>query len=379
MHLRLFFNPSIAATDSFLPSEIGSSIYADYDKMPSLKRMDIALIGINEWRGNPQNTSKNDSAETVREVFYRLKKSHISYRVADLGNLRLGETYDDTLARLREVCAMLLENNVLPLIIGGSHDLDFAQYTAYQSLDKLVYALWIDHTADLEAFSKPAAEHHILKSLVHQPNFLFSAGIIGAQAYLTDIEFTDVFEKLHFDWLSVGALRQRFEEVEPMIRSADMLSFDLSAVRRSDAPASKNSHLFGLSAEEACRIAWYTGTNEQLSSFGIYEYNADHDTDRQTAELVAVMLWYFVEGFYTRRETPHFRDDFRVRYVVTLPEIDVIFYKSRLSDRWWLQVPAGDANPLGRGFVVPCSYADFEQANEGNLPERLMKALARIA
>ncbi len=83
-----------------------------------------------------------------------------------------------------------------------------------------------------------------------------------------------------------------------------------------DAPGNANAHAFGLAAEEACQLCWYAGINDKLSSAGFYEYNPLYDHRGQTAEMVATMIWYLIEGFYHRKHESLVDETTHVRYTV---------------------------------------------------------------
>jgi formiminoglutamase len=220
--------------------------------------------------------------------------------------------------------------------------------------------------------------------LVYEPNFLFNYSHLAYQSYLIESSSIEVLEKLYFETYRVGMLRQVLEEMEPVIREADMLSFDISAIRSSDAPGNIKSQPFGLTGEEACQICWYAGMNDKLSSAGIYEYNPDLDDEsKKTAAVVATMVWYFIEGFYHRKNEGGFSSNDYLKYVVDMPGSEpatILFYKSKLSEKWWLEVPSEKSvSAFGRNSLVPCAYADFQTANEGEVPDRFVNAMARLS
>jgi formiminoglutamase len=177
-------------------------------------------------------------------------------------------------------------------------------------------------------------------------------------------------------------MRTGLQEMEPTIRNADMLSFDITAIRSSDAPGNAHALPFGLTGEEACQICWYAGLNEKLSSVGFYEYNPEKDDEqKKTASVVATMIWYFIEGHYHRKKEQDIRSNDFIKYVVALngePET-IIFYKSKFSEKWWMEVPypTGRAK-YSRNSTVPCSYNDYQQATKGEVPERYISTLAKL-
>jgi formiminoglutamase len=382
---------------TILFSPIEESIYADItssssffknisifgEKMPDHKNAHIAIFGVKEERGTVVNAGAASGPDEIRKKLYRLKKGSGAYRIVDLGNLNVGHDLDETYVRVSEVCRVLLENNVLPLIIGGSHDLDYGQYSAYETMDKLVSLLNVDACLDLEDKKDPSASHqHIHKILLHEPNFLFSYTHLAYQSYLIDPLSVSILEKLYFEAFRVGQMRTNLQEMEPTIRNADMLSFDVTAIRSSDAPGNASAQPFGLTGEEACQICWYAGLTEKLSSAGFYEYNPSFDdAHKKTASVVATMIWYFIEGYYHRKNEQSFRSNDFLKYSVSMPvEPEVLtFYKSKMSEKWWMEVPYPNGRErYARNSIVPCSYTDYQTAIKGEIPERYISTLAKL-
>lgn len=285
--------------------------------------------------------------------------------------------------RISEVCRILLEDNVLPIIIGGTHDLDYGQYCGYETLEKLVSFLNVDAFLDLEdQESSPENRKHIHKLLLHEPNYLFSYTHLAYQSYLIDPLSVSFLEKLYFEAFRIGQLRTNIQEIEPAIRNADMLSFDITAIRSSDAPGNANAQPFGLTGEEACQICWYAGQNEKLSSVGFYEYNPRWDDEHnKTASVIATMIWYFVEGYYFRKKEQNFRSNDFLKYTVSMPvEPETLsFYKSKFSEKWWMEVPYPNGKErYSRNSIVPCSYSDYQTAIKGEVPERYISTIAKL-
>jgi formiminoglutamase len=384
MDLTILFNPlpDSLSQATFPNHSVGQSTKMYGDKMPDLKGMQIALIGVPDERGTDNNQGANGGPDEIRKKLYRLHKSDKSYRIADLGNLKPGIDLEETYTRLSEVCRILLEQNVLPLILGATHDLDIGQYRGYETLEKLVSLLTIDAFLDLDDRNQaPGNQKHLHKILLHEPNYLMGYTHVAHQLYLVDPSSAAVLEKLYFESHRLGQLRTNLAEMEPVIRHADMLSFDVTAIKSADAPGNAQAQPFGLTGEEACQLCWYAGQNEKLSSAGFYEYNPRHDdATKKTAAVVATMIWYFIEGFYHRKNDVNFKGNDFLKYTVSMPvEPETIaFYKSKLTDKWWMEVALPQTQLYPRNTMVPCSYADYQTATLGELPERYLQTLAKL-
>lgn len=385
MDLTIFFSPVDEHVFSGITSNASfyKSITVFDEKMPDYRNAHIAIFGICEERGSDQNKGAAAGPDEIRKKLYNLKRGTGGYRIVDLGNLNPGIDLEETYVRVSEVSRMLLENNVLPLIIGGTHDLDYGQYCGYESLEKLVSFVNVDAFIDLEDKGEStASQQHIHRILLHEPNYLFAYTHLAHQTYLIDPYAVSILEKLYFEAFRIGHIRTNIQEIEPAVRNADMLSFDVTAIRSADAPGNGNAQPFGLTGEEACQICWYAGLNEKLSSIGFYEYNPSFDdANRKTASVIATMIWYFVEGYYHRKNDQNFRGNDFLKYSVSMPvEPEVItFYKSKLSEKWWMEVPYPHGHSrYSRNSIVPCSYNDYQVAVKGEVPERYISALAKL-
>jgi formiminoglutamase len=383
MDLKMFFSP--VGEDIYSEVNSISSFYKNVSafesSLPEIAGHDIAIIGLEEVRGSTNPGDLATAADTIRKKLYSLKRGHGRYYILDLGNLRNGIDLDDTYKRIQEVGEYLITNNVLPIFIGGSHDLDIGQFKAYQGMDKLISMLNIDALLDMSDEGGPN-QQHIQQILLHNPNYLFHYSHLAYQSYLIESRTMEVLEKLYFESYRVGDLHTNISEMEPVIRDADMVSFDISSIKSSDAPGSQNAQPFGLTGEEACQISWYAGMNEKLSSIGFYEYDPQQDDSQQkTASVIATMIWYFIEGFYNQKDHKLFTSNDYLKFEVSLnadPD-SIVFFKSKLSEKWWMEVPYPEGkSTYARNCIVPCSYADYETASEGELPERYVSTSAKL-
>lgn len=219
---------------------------------------------------------------------------------------------------------------------------------------------------------------------MHQPNYLFNYSNIGYQTYFVDQSQLNMMNKLYFDVYRLGTIRDNIQEAEPIIRHADFISFDMSAIKHSDAPANSEASPNGFYAEEACQMMWYAGMNDRLSSLGIYEINPQYDISGKTSHLAAQMIWCFIDGFYSRkRDFPSRSSQDYTRFHVFLQEnkYEINFYKSKKSDRWWMEVPypATKGLKFERHALMPCSVKDYETACKDEIPDRWWQTYQKLS
>jgi arginase family enzyme len=351
-----------------------------YNKNIDYEGFDIAILGVKETRNSADNIGCEVAPDVVREQLYSLMKNAGEFKIIDLGNIEKGAAVQDTYVALKYVINDLLKSKVLPVIIGGSHDLTYAQYLAYEDLRKPLHFVVADEKIDLYNIEDTIYdENFLMKIFTHSPNYLFNFSIIGHQAYYIHDEALATLERLNFDSYRLGVVRKKMEDIEPILRDADFLSFDMQAIRSADAQGVVNATPNGLYAEEACQIMRYAGLSNRLSSLGIYQYNPAYDYRNQTAILMAQMIWYFVDGFYDRKnDNPAENEEGFIKFIVDISdtEQELVFYKSKLSDRWWMQIHDTKEN---KTHLISCSYNDYKQACSDELPDKWLKSLARFS
>ena len=389
MEIAVFFEPideNIVAFKSSDNASLFGNIIEKYTRnsgFPSIEGASIAIIGVPEDRMAVENEGCGLAPNFVRKYLYRLYKGATKISIVDLGNIIRGASPNDTYVALSQVITTLIENKVLPIVIGGSQDLTYANYLAYEDLGQIINIVSVDYAFDIGKNEKEINSKSFLsKIILHQPNFLFNYANIGYQTYFVDQEAIELMSKLYFDVFRLGNVRADMEEVEPIVRNADMMSFDISAIRHSDAPGNNNASPNGFYGEEACQIARYAGLSDKLSSIGFYELNPVFDNNEQTSHLTAQMIWYFIEGFCSRkRDFPLKEKDEYVKYRVSLKEDnqEIVFYKSKKSDRWWMEVPyQSSLSKYERHHLVPCSYKDYQVACKEEIPDKWWQAYQKL-
>ncbi len=338
---------------------------------PVLDNVQIVLFDVREGRGNISNIDTAIGADEVRKSFYSLFYGNWKVSMVDLGSILAGETIKDTYYAVQKTIAYLIKKEILPIVIGGSMDLVYANYKAYDNLDQTVNLSVASPKFSFGSIEDDLnANSYLSKIILEQPSNLFNYANIGYQTYYNAQEEISLIDSLNLEAFRLGELKD-ITLVEPIMRDADIVAIDLGVIKASEAPANVNSNPNGLNGETVCALSRYAGISDKVTSFGIYEFNRNCDINNVTNKLISQIIWYFVEGFSLRtNDYPYGSKENYLKYIVPFEKEMVKFYQSDKSSRWWMQVDLSVENKYRRHTLIPCSYDDYLNAVEQKMPEK---------
>jgi len=368
-------NEIIVFKNNLSSLQLGSKVvfHTDTD-FPDIDTLKIAIIGVLENRGNVDNGNENLNLDYIRKELYSLFPGNWHAAIADLGDIVQGNSLDDTYFALQKVATRLIRKGIIPILIGGSQDLTYPLYRAYDSLEQMVNLVSIDSTFDFgKQEEQISSKSYLSKIILDEPNNLFNYTNIGYQTYYNSQEEIDLIEKLFFDAYRLGEISNHIELSEPALRDADIVSLDLNSIisncTGSFSPFSPN----GFSGKEICGLSRYAGISDKVSSFGIFNY----DNSSASAVIISQIIWYFIEGVnYRSNEYPFGTRDNYLKYIVPLDNDELVFYKSNKTGRWWIEIHflTGRHNNLNKYTLLSCSHEDYLGACNNEIPERWWKA-----
>jgi arginase family enzyme len=354
------------------PQQLGSKIvFHTKDQFPDLNKVNIAIVGVLDNRGVDV---KSVDLNAIRTELYAMFPGNWDASIADLGDIAQGNSIEDSYFALKKVVANLIKNKIIPIVIGGSQDLTYGLYRAYDDLEQMVNLVAIDSKFDFgKENENVSAASYLTKIIIDEPNNLFNYCNIGYQTYYNSQEEIDLIEKLFFDAYRLGEISNNIALAEPVFRDADIVSVDLNSVKSSDSGNFTSFVPNGFNGKEICSLARYAGISDKVSAFGVF----NHSSSLQEAPLVAQIVWYFIEGFHYRsNEYPFGSRENYIKYSVPIEEDTLVFYKSDKTERWWIEIPfiSNVNNKLKRNTLLPCSYDEYLGACNQELPERWWKA-----
>lgn len=390
MSIAHYLSPIQPNSLGYYPSEfsvtLGSCItsHTPEEGCPDIPDDGLVLLGVGEDRGAENNAGCADAPDEIRRYLYKLAVPHADAAIADLGNIILGQTVEDTYYAVAEVVAEVVRHGSTLVLMGGSQDITFAAYKGFELLGRIIDIASVDSRFDIDHNDDFTSRTWLQKIIMQNPNYLFFYANIGYQTHFVGQDFVKLMDDLKFDAYRVGEVQQDMSRAEALIRNSDLVSVDVGSVRQSDAPGNLDPSPHGFYGEEFCQMMRFAGMSNKTRCLGLFEVNPRWDNRGQTSHMVAQGIWYFIEGFYLRKhDDPLLFPENCKHFIVKMedPEVDMDFYKSKLSDRWWVYVPCENEELqeiYSSQLMLPCTYGDYLQSLKGELPALWMKYFQRL-
>jgi arginase family enzyme len=348
--------------------------HSERDGLPVLAMASIALVGVKESRNAFEKKMEVLDVSAIRMEFYKLLLGNWSSTIIDMGDIEEGEKVEDTYFVVKQIIAGLLEENIIPIIIGATQDITYPAYRAFDGIKDMINLVAVDSLFDFGLEDELISSNsYMSKIITDQPNNLFNFSNIGYQSYFVAQEELDLIERLFFEAYRLGDLINDIKIAEPVLRNAHMVSLDARSIKASEVGYATNSSPNGFTGREICAISRYAGLSDSVSVFGIYEM----ENSAQSSQLLAQIIWYFIEGVNFRiKESPAVNINDFTKYNVPTETEQLVFYKSHLSNRWWVEVPSilSLQHTKDSKSLLPCTEKDYLDACDQNIPERWFKA-----
>ena len=347
---------------------MGASIEKNTVKLQEgrLRNIELAIVGV-PFNSTHDDFKRTATPDNLRKAFYSLAGVG-KLNIIDLGNLKASTSHKGNYLALRDVVDYLSELDIVTIVFGGSQDYSYGICQAFRSNPFFSFSA-IDAFLDVKKGVESLSSTNYLSQVFKTLPDIFQFNLLGYQShYVPDIYFGKT--KGIGAHLRLGKLRDNIADAEPVLRNSDFLTFDMAALKSSEAPNSLNLPN-GLYADEACQLMKYAGASNRMKVFGLFGLNIGEEPGELSLNLAAQLVWYFVQGYLIRdRRKPEQGDGFSV-FSVEIPELSapLVFCKNDNTGQWWVQVQA--INNETRYFA--CSERDYEAASGNEIPELWLK------
>lgn len=281
----------------------------------------ICLLGVPTDEGVKRNGGRvgaKGGPDAIRTELYKKTpfviskdKSPSEITVFDLGNIKTGKTLEETHERLTETVEGLCQQSIIPIVLGGGHDIAYPNFLGSSKGKRTVGVINIDSHLD---YRKPVPKRNsgtsIRQMLDHQNSSLNAMNLVelGIQSFSNSREH---YSELVDRGATVFSLRDVREdgitkvldlsyELATTGNDSLYISFDLDAVHSTDAPGVSAPQPTGLTAEEFLTAALFAGKRHKTKIIDIVEMNPKYDIDGRTAKLASLTIMYFLTGIANR-------------------------------------------------------------------------------
>lgn len=370
MKITDYFDPYIS---SLLPSGKEDALFEfthfyKRDEELVVEDYDVFILAVPESRQSYGNEDCAYAPDKIRAEFYALYAGDWNKKIVDLGNLKVGESVQDTYVALEEVVTVLLAEDKKLIVLGGGQDLMMPVYKAHANAGLPLNFATADAYLDFqdgECLSKS-----YLSKMINDQSLLSKYLLLGYQSYLCSNKEVKLLSDMDFDLKRLGDVVADIKDVEPDLRSSNHFTVDHSVLKFSEAPGNPFSSPNGITAAQLCALTRYAAMSNNLQSLLFSEVNVG--SDGQAAKVFAQALWYFIEGLNVFVDDFPFVDEgVTQKYHVVCNGYDLVFYKNLLSNRWWVQLPDTASNRTVS--LLPCALSDYNQTVNGVFSKRLLK------
>ena len=348
-------------------NQLGSKLKINgRENLNSLESLDIVIFSINEYRFNSGTPKSFNANKDFRKKLYSLYYGNWDLNIYDLGDLENGNLVSDTQFALTKILDFFSKNKILVITIGGSQNLLYNMYSSLKETLQKINLVSVDNKIDFANNN----ESFLSKVIMDENNKLANFTNIGYQKHLASVPENKLLDKMYFESINLGKIKSNLAEAEPFLRDSDIVSFNINSVKSGDL---NNAHQYpnGLSSYELCSLSRFSGLSSRVNIVSFFE---NWDLSIMNS-LLAESTWYVIDGYSTRiKENPINDSNDFVYYYIELDNYKFKFYRSKLSDRWWVEF-LNDQLISVKKDIISCTYNDYINCKNSIIPERILTRL----
>ena len=352
---------------------LGSNITLYNSEKTDYSSIDIAIVGLNEYRNSDEISDESLNLENFRREFYSLFYGNWSANILDLGDVISGKSYSDTYYAVNSIHQDLINQNIVVIFIGGGQDFTFPLYQSLSKKHNKVNISSVDNKFDFGKIKKQfSSSSYMSKIIMDKKNSLNHFCNLGYQTFLNSQEEIDLLNKFNFESHRLGNITENIKIVEPVLRETNLLTVDFKSIKSSELNFVHN-YSNGFESSQFCSVLRYAGMSNSINSVGLFELL---DSSVSSA-LLSQSIWYFIEGYCLRiKEDPNSSNFKGYTYNVFCEGTNLKFYNSELSQKWWVEF-INEIETKNISSLLPCNKRDYLMACDGTFSDRLIMFLKR--
>ena len=352
---------------------LGSNITLYNSEKTDYSSIDIAIVGLNEYRNSDEIIDESLNLENFRREFYSLFYGNWSANILDLGDVISGKSFSDTYYAVNSIHQDLINQNIVVIFIGGGQDFTFPIYQSLSKKLNKVNISSVDNKFDFGKIKKQfSSSSYMSKIIMDKKNSLNHFCNLGYQTFLNSQEEIDLLNKFNFESHRLGEITENIKIVEPVLRETNLLTVDFKSIKSSELNFVHN-YSNGFESSQFCSVLRYAGMSNSINSVGLFELL----NSSISSALLSQSIWYFIEGYCLRiKEDPNSSNFKGYTYNVFCEGTNLKFYNSELSQKWWVEF-INEIETKNISSLLPCNKRDYLMACDGTFSDRLIMFLKR--
>ena len=352
---------------------LGSNITLYNSEKTDYSSIDIAIVGLNEYRNSDEISDESLNLENFRREFYSLFYGNWSANILDLGDVISGKSYSDTYYAVNSIHQDLINQNIVVIFIGGGQDFTFPLYQSLSKKLNKVNISSVDNKFDFGKIKKQfSSSSYMSEIIMDKKNSLNHFCNLGYQTFLNSQEEIDLLNKFNFESHRLGEITEDIKIVEPVLRETNLLTVDFKSIKSSELNFVHN-YSNGFESSQFCSVLRYAGMSNSINSVGLFELL----NSSISSALLSQSIWYFIEGYCLRiKEDPNSSNFKGYTYNVFCEGTNLKFYNSELSQKWWVEF-INEIETKNISLLLPCNKRDYLMACDGTFSDRLIMFLKR--
>lgn len=299
------------------PSEITAARYPDSDLRfgnllaENYQDARLVLIGFPTDEGVSRNGGRSGARlapDNIRKALYKLCPDARSSAGVEIINSTcdVGDIVHDQLEMMHdalgEVVAAVIQEDKIPVILGGGHETAYGHFLGYEKASRQVSIVNLDAHADVRPLQdglghsgspfRQALEHPSATAIKYQVLGLQPQSVSGEHLQYLDEKGANYSFREEY---SLNRLRETLAPPAPI-----MATFDVDVVDSSYAPGVSAPCTNGLSSQDLLEAMYLAGLSPNVHSIDVVEVNPSLDIDNRTAKLAALGIWNFIRGVSRR-------------------------------------------------------------------------------
>lgn len=278
--------------------------FKDINEVTSGDKKGTGILGYAVDKGVELNNGRvgaQEGPDAVRKAFANLSVL-TPCPVTDYGNVY----YEDgplieTQKEYADLAAKMIQNHSYSFLVGGGHDIAYAQYLAMRKVypDKSIGVINIDahfDTREAESSTSGTSFRQIIEGDDQADYF-----VLGIQPASNTKYLFDYAEKAGIEYVTVDEILHEIsptikDKVDHFINKHDviMLTICMDVVDSAFAPGVSAPAVNGLTPHIILELTRRIVGHQKLVSISIAETNPLYDVDNRTAKLVALFLHNFI-------------------------------------------------------------------------------------